>query len=163
MHDEDARFVKYALIRASVFEPAKPFIIFILNNWAKLTLEDEDQDRLEISLSRIHLHLKNMELHSDEHDPALISGLVKWEIRTMVEMENEEVFEEFFQNMLNRTYEWNRDKRERQKRREVMLREEGWDDAFELRVVGIEEDTAEGVNDIAVRFRSFMAFNSDEE
>ncbi|KAK2955319.1 hypothetical protein BLNAU_9710 [Blattamonas nauphoetae] len=39
------------------------------------------------------------------------------------------------------TKEWRHGKQERQKIQEVLLREEGWDDGFELRVVGIEVDT----------------------
>ncbi|KAK2958839.1 hypothetical protein BLNAU_6088 [Blattamonas nauphoetae] len=160
--DEEALFRQYALLRASVFEPAKPFIIFIFHNSDKLVLDDEDQAQFESHLCDIHLHLKNMELRSDEHDADFVSELVKWEMRTMVEMENEEAFEDFFQNMLNRTHEWRRNKQERQKRREALLREEGWDDAFELRVVGIKVDTGDYLQVLATQFRAELSFNVDE-
>ncbi|KAK2944890.1 hypothetical protein BLNAU_20180 [Blattamonas nauphoetae] len=133
-----ARFEQYRLIRVSVFEPAKHFIKFIFHNSDKLILDEEDSTRLENHLYLIHHHTKNMELESDEHDTDIVSELVKWEVRQMVEIENEENFERVFRSMLSRTHRWNRNNRDRQKRREVVLREEGWDDAFELRVVGIE-------------------------
>ncbi|KAK2961141.1 hypothetical protein BLNAU_3909 [Blattamonas nauphoetae] len=136
--DEETRFKQYRLCRVSVFEPAKQFLIFIFHTSDKLILKEEDKSELENCLCQIHHHIKNMELRSDEHDADFVSELVKWEMRTMVEMENEEHFEGVFQSMLNSTYKWNRAKPEWQKRREVRLREEGWDDAFEQRVVGIE-------------------------
>ncbi|KAK2953624.1 hypothetical protein BLNAU_11488 [Blattamonas nauphoetae] len=102
-----------------------------------------------------------MELRSDEIDADFVPELVKWEVRTMVEMENEEYFKRVFMSIGNRTWKWNRDKRERQKRREVRLREEGWDDAFELRVVGIEVDTIQSIHKNAKAFRIEQAFNSD--
>ncbi|KAK2950924.1 hypothetical protein BLNAU_14114 [Blattamonas nauphoetae] len=75
-----------------------------------------------------------MELRSDEHDTDIVLAFVNWEMRTMVEMENEAQFEIVFHSMLDRISEWRQDKPERLKRREVLLREEGWDDGFELRV-----------------------------
>ncbi|KAK2958886.1 hypothetical protein BLNAU_6135 [Blattamonas nauphoetae] len=160
--DEEALFRQYALLRVSVFEPAKPFIIFMFHNSDKLVLDDEDQTTFESHLCDVHLHIKNMELRSEEHDADFVSELVKWEVRQMVEMENEETFEDFFQNMLNRTHDWNQNKRERQKRREVLLREEGWDDGFELPVVGIEVDTGDYLQELATRFRAELSFNADE-
>ncbi|KAK2953621.1 hypothetical protein BLNAU_11485 [Blattamonas nauphoetae] len=117
--DFDARLEQYRLIRVSVFEPTKQFITLIFRNSFKLILNDEDKAVLETRLCWIHNHIKNMELRSDEHDADLVSELVEYEMRTMVEMESEEHFYDVFQGMLNRTWEWNRDKRERQKRREV--------------------------------------------
>ncbi|KAK2955362.1 hypothetical protein BLNAU_9755 [Blattamonas nauphoetae] len=138
--DLEAHFEQYRLIRVSVFEPAKQFLTFLFNNSDKLIQDEEHKSELEYHLCWIHHHFIVVELQSDEHNSDIVSELVKWEVRTMVEMENEEHFELVFQNMLGRTQEWNEVKRERQKRREVFLREEGWDDAFELRVVGIEAD-----------------------
>ncbi|KAK2959441.1 hypothetical protein BLNAU_5490 [Blattamonas nauphoetae] len=103
-----------------------------------------------------------MELRADEHDADFVSEMVKWETRTMVEMENEKPFGSVFRSMLNRTYEWKRNKRERQKRREVLLREEGWDDALEQRVVGIEVDTNQDMMGLTVFFRIELALNADE-
>ncbi|KAK2961204.1 hypothetical protein BLNAU_3972 [Blattamonas nauphoetae] len=160
--DVETRFEQLPLIRVSVFEPAKQFLIFMFRNSDKLILNDEDKADFESFLCWIHNRIKNMELRSDEHDADIVSELVKWEGRTMVEMENEEHFEIVFESMLNRTSEWNRDKRERQKRREVRLREEGWDDAFELRVVGIEVDSYQDIHDIAEAFRIELALNTDE-
>ncbi|KAK2942656.1 hypothetical protein BLNAU_22417 [Blattamonas nauphoetae] len=95
-NDETARFEQYRLIRVSVFEPAKQFIKFIFSNSEKLILSDKDKAELENDLCWIHHHIKNMELKSDEHDADLVSELVKYEIRTMVEMENEENFKIIF-------------------------------------------------------------------
>ncbi|KAK2954423.1 hypothetical protein BLNAU_10591 [Blattamonas nauphoetae] len=158
----NARFEQYPLIRVSVFEPAKHFITFIFHNSNTLILKDEDKTQHETQLCWIHTFIKNMELRSDEIDADFVSELVKWEMRTMVEMENEESFKIVFGSMQNRTSEWNRDKREQQKRREVVLREEGWDDVFELRVVGIDVDTNQHVKDSARRFRKEVALNADE-
>ncbi|KAK2962069.1 hypothetical protein BLNAU_3125 [Blattamonas nauphoetae] len=104
-----------------------------------------------------------MELRSDELDVDCVSELVKWEVRTMVEMENEEKLKFVFRSMLNRTSEWNHPKRERQKRREVLLREEGWDDAFELRVVGLEVDANETMKDLATYFSVELAYNVNKK
>ncbi|KAK2961105.1 hypothetical protein BLNAU_3873 [Blattamonas nauphoetae] len=158
----EARFEQYPLIRISVFEPAKQFIIFMFNNSDKLILNEEDKALLETVLCWVHRSIKNLELRSDEHGTDFVSELVKWEIRTMVEMENENHFTIRFQSMLNRTWEWNQNKRERQKRREVLLREEGWDDAFEQRVVGIEMGTNQDIQSVARPFRIEMALNADE-
>ncbi|KAK2950546.1 hypothetical protein BLNAU_14540 [Blattamonas nauphoetae] len=158
--DEEARFEQYPLIRVSVFEPAKQFLIFIFHNSDNLILDEKEQCEFERCLCMIHNHLKDMELRFDELDTDVVSELVKWEVRQMVKVENEETFETFFESMLNRTSEWNQDKRERQKRREALLREEGWDDAFELRVVGIEADTLWGIVDFAEDFSVEMTFNS---
>ncbi|KAK2961136.1 hypothetical protein BLNAU_3904 [Blattamonas nauphoetae] len=155
-------FEQYRHIRVSVFEPAKQFIIFIFHNSDTLILEEKDKSGFELALCYIHIHIQNMELRSDEHDADFVSELVKWEVQTMVEMENEENFEIVFGSMLDRTYKWNRDQREREKRREVRLREEGWDDAFELRVVGIELDTNQTIKAFARGFRIEQGFNADE-
>ncbi|KAK2953611.1 hypothetical protein BLNAU_11475 [Blattamonas nauphoetae] len=146
--DEEARFEQYCLIRVSVFEPTKRFITFIFHNSDKLILDEEDTKYLETCLCWIHRDIKNK--------------LVKWEVRTMVEMENEMNFQVVFKSMLDRTREWNRDKRERQKRREVRLREEGWDDVFELRVVGIEAGRNLDIRIYAILFRIELVFNSEE-
>ncbi|KAK2961057.1 hypothetical protein BLNAU_3825 [Blattamonas nauphoetae] len=160
--DEEALFEQYCRIRVSVFEPAKQFIVFMFHNSKKLVLDAEHTAELKDRLCWIHRHIKNMELRSDEHDADIVSELVKWEMRSMVEMEDEVNFEMGFQTMLNRTWEWNRDKRERQKRREVLLREEGWDDGFELRVVGMEMTIHQKIRNIARRFRVDQTFNADE-
>ncbi|KAK2951406.1 hypothetical protein BLNAU_13686 [Blattamonas nauphoetae] len=161
--DEETWFEQYRLIRAPLFEPAKQFITFMFINSNKLVLEGDDNNQsLEDHLCSIHNHINNMELQSDEHDSNFVSELVKWEVRTMVEMENEEHFEDIFENMCIRTCDWNEEKRERQKRREVLIREEGWDDSFELRVVGIEVDTNQDITDLAEEFRIELAFNADE-
>ncbi|KAK2944898.1 hypothetical protein BLNAU_20188 [Blattamonas nauphoetae] len=159
--DEEAQFEQYRLIRVSVFEPAKQFFKFIFRNSDKLVLNESGKTEVEKRLSLIHLYLKNMELRSDEHNAGLVYEFVNYEIGTMVEMENEAIFRQVLHNRLNRTWEWNRNKRERQKRREVLLREEGWDDGFELRVVGIEVDTNQNLKTLARAFRSFSSFNSD--
>ncbi|KAK2953613.1 hypothetical protein BLNAU_11477 [Blattamonas nauphoetae] len=160
--DEEEHFEQYRLIRVSVFEPAKQFLTFVFDNSDKLILDKEDKAELESYLCYMNHHVKNMELRSDEYDADIVSELVKWEVRTMVEMENEENFERVFGSMLDRTREWNRDKRERQKRREVVLREEGRDDAFELRVVGLEVDTNQNIRDYAILFRIELALNADK-
>ncbi|KAK2948131.1 hypothetical protein BLNAU_16931 [Blattamonas nauphoetae] len=161
--DDEATWTEqYRLIRVSVFEPAKTFITFIFNNSDKLVLDEAHKTELENSLSGLHYHITNMELHSDEHNGDLVSELVKWEVRQMVEMENEVPFPIVFQKMLDRNSFWNRDERDRLKRREVLLREEGWDDAFELRVVGIEADTDQEIKHDYKEFRIEMAFNADE-
>ncbi|KAK2943039.1 hypothetical protein BLNAU_22050 [Blattamonas nauphoetae] len=161
-HDEEAEFEQYSLIRVSVFEPAKGFIKCMFRNSDKLILNEEDQTLLESVLCLIHNLINNMELRSDEHDASFVSEMVKWEQRTMVEMENEAAFTFSFENMLNRTKEWRHGKPERQKRREVLLREEGWDDSFELRVVGIEVDTNDPMKICATFFRIDQTFNADE-
>ncbi|KAK2949238.1 hypothetical protein BLNAU_15841 [Blattamonas nauphoetae] len=161
-NDEDSYFEQYRLIRVSVFEPAKHFITFMFSNSNKLLLDEEDQVTLDHRICLIHSNVKNMELRSDEHDADIVSELVKWEMRSMIEMENEQNFESVFNDMLSRTSEWNQNQRERQKRREVLLREEGWDDAFELRVVGIELDTNDEMKECTRRFRVELTFNADE-
>ncbi|KAK2955409.1 hypothetical protein BLNAU_9637 [Blattamonas nauphoetae] len=153
---------QYPLIRVSVFEPAKQFITFMFHNSDKLILNEDAKTQLENCLSWIHNNIKNMEQRAEEHDADFVSELVKWEMRTMIEMENEDHFKIVFTSMLNRTQEWNRAKRERQKRREGRLREEGWDDAFELRVVGIEVDPNQEMLNGAGQFRTVQSFNVDE-
>ncbi|KAK2944765.1 hypothetical protein BLNAU_20298 [Blattamonas nauphoetae] len=160
--DEETHFDQYPLIRVSVFEPTKQFITFIFHNSDKFVLNDEDRTQLENHLCVIHNHIKKMELRSDEHDDDIVTELVKWEVRQTVEMENEEHFKIVFESILNRTQEWNRNQHERLKRREELLREEGWDDSFELRVVGIEVDTNQEMVDFAKTFRNELAFNAEE-
>ncbi|KAK2961145.1 hypothetical protein BLNAU_3913 [Blattamonas nauphoetae] len=160
--DEEAKFKQYRLIRVSVLNRVEQFITFIFHNSDKLILDEEAQTQLQYSLCWIHRHITNMELRSDEHDPDFVSELVKWEVRTMIEMEREDDFEIILWNMQNRTYKWNHDFPERQKRRAVVLREEGWDDVFELRVVGIEADTNQDLVFLAAEFRVEQALNADE-
>ncbi|KAK2961088.1 hypothetical protein BLNAU_3856 [Blattamonas nauphoetae] len=158
----DAKLEQDRLNRVYVFEPAQQFIIFMFNNSDILLLNEKDKIQLDDYLCWIHNYINNLELRSDEHETDIVSELVKWEMQTMIEMEKEESFQIVFDSMLNRTQEWNREKRERQKRREVRLREEGWDDAFELRVVGIEVDANQNIQNDARRFRRELAFNADE-
>ncbi|KAK2955320.1 hypothetical protein BLNAU_9711 [Blattamonas nauphoetae] len=158
--DKVTLFQQYRLIRVSVFEPAKQFITFIFNNSDNLVLDEEKKAQLEDTLCIMHNHIKNLELRSDEHEADFVSELVKWETRTMVELENEENLETLFDNIFNRTREWNRNKRERHKRRKVLLREEGWDDAIELRVVGIKADTNQEILEFSMEFAIEMAFNA---
>ncbi|KAK2950521.1 hypothetical protein BLNAU_14514 [Blattamonas nauphoetae] len=160
--NEDARFEQYRLIHVSVFKPAKQFLTFMFHNSHKLVLDEEAQTELNNDLCWIHRHIKNIELRSDELDADFVSELVKWEVQKMVEMENEDCFDVFFDAICDRTVEWKEDKPERQKRREVSLKEEGWDDAFELRVVGIEADVNEEMVDLAADFRIEQALNADE-
>ncbi|KAK2952444.1 hypothetical protein BLNAU_12550 [Blattamonas nauphoetae] len=133
-----------------------------INTSDKLILDEEYNVQHEKRLCWIHEHIKNMELRSKEHDADIVSALVKWEIRTMVEMETEEHFDRVFRTMRNRTSEWNEDRPDRQKRREALLREQGWDDAFELRVVGIEKDTNQDIQVQAGQFRVELTLNTDE-
>ncbi|KAK2955037.1 hypothetical protein BLNAU_9968 [Blattamonas nauphoetae] len=161
-YDEEPSIEHYPLIRVSVFEPARQFIIFIFHNSDNFFFDEEDKSDLDCSLCMIHHHIKNLEIRSDEHDADIVSELVKWETRLMVEMETDATSGNLFKSLLNRTQEWNEDKRDRQKRREVRLREEGWDDGFELRVVGIEVDTDQEIQDLATDFRIELAFNADE-
>ncbi|KAK2949236.1 hypothetical protein BLNAU_15839 [Blattamonas nauphoetae] len=160
--DDEEKLEQYPHIRVCMFEPAKQFITFIFNNSDRLFLDEQGLVEHETQLCLIHFLIKNMELRADEHDADVVSELVKWEERTMVEMENEENFMIVFENMLDKTQEWNQNQRERQKRREVLLREEGWDDAFELRVVGIELDTNDEMKECTRRFRVELTFNADE-
>ncbi|KAK2958913.1 hypothetical protein BLNAU_6162 [Blattamonas nauphoetae] len=78
--DEETFFNQYAILRVAVFEPATQYIIFIFNNWGKITMEDEDQYRLERYLCRLRFHINNMELRSGEHDAKIVSTLIKWEL-----------------------------------------------------------------------------------
>ncbi|KAK2952729.1 hypothetical protein BLNAU_12378 [Blattamonas nauphoetae] len=134
------------LIRVSVFEPAKQYVTFMFQNYDRLTLDHPiDREDHENAVCLIHCHLKIVELRSDEHEPAFVSVLVKWEVRTMVEMEYETYFAIVIESVGNRTHEWQECKQDRQKRRERLLREEGWDDALDLRVVGIHVDTPQKV------------------
>ncbi|KAK2944498.1 hypothetical protein BLNAU_20595 [Blattamonas nauphoetae] len=160
--NEVAQIKQYPLIRVSVLEPAKPFLTFIINNRDRLILNEQDKAELENRLCWIHRHVTNMEARFDEHDADFVSELVKWEMQMMVEMENKEHLKIIFRNILNRAWHWRRNQPERQKRREVRLREEGWDDAFELRVVGIGENTNQGLVGHAADFRVELAFNADE-
>ncbi|KAK2950105.1 hypothetical protein BLNAU_14907 [Blattamonas nauphoetae] len=116
--DEETWFEQYRLIRVSVFEQTNRFLRFIFHN-----------------------HTKHIERRFDEHDADIVSRLVKWEIQTMIEMENDDYFQVIVAGMVCTTSEWKPEIQERRKKRLVLLREEGWDDAFELRVVGIDADT----------------------
>ncbi|KAK2961115.1 hypothetical protein BLNAU_3883 [Blattamonas nauphoetae] len=120
--DEEAKLEQYRLIRVSVFEPTKHFITYLFNNLDKLILEEEDKDELEDRMCWIHRHITHMELRSDEYDADIVSELVKWEVRAMVQMENEDHFKTVFMSIVSRTWNWKRDFPERQKRREVLLR-----------------------------------------
>ncbi|KAK2954365.1 hypothetical protein BLNAU_10697 [Blattamonas nauphoetae] len=160
--DIEALFKQYPQLRVSVFEPARRYIHFVFHNLHRFTLNAEYRRAFDDAVCRIHNDIKNMELRSDEHDAVFVSELVRWEVRTMVEKENEESLKIVFQSMLNRGYRWKQDKPERQKRREVLLREEGWDDTLELRVVGIEVDTNQEMLGKAAAFRSVSSFNADE-
>ncbi|KAK2961097.1 hypothetical protein BLNAU_3865 [Blattamonas nauphoetae] len=155
------RFLRYSVIRDSVFEPAKQFITLIFRNSEKLALDKHEHYHFESCICRIHNHIKMMELRADEHDADFVSELVKWEVRTMIEMENEHHFKTVFDSMLNRTQEWRWNQPERQKRREVVLREEGWDDVFELRVVGIEVDTNPNLQHVSSLFRFELTLNAN--
>ncbi|KAK2959452.1 hypothetical protein BLNAU_5501 [Blattamonas nauphoetae] len=159
--DEKTRFEQNSLIRVSVFEPAKRSIIFIFRNSDKLILNEKGKTALERHLCWIHNYLTNIELQTDEHDTFFVTELVKWEVPTMIEMENEANCLFVFRSMLIRTRKWKREKPERQRSRKVVLREEGWDDAFELRVVGIEMNTNQQLKRHARRFRVELTFNSD--
>ncbi|KAK2956595.1 hypothetical protein BLNAU_8435 [Blattamonas nauphoetae] len=160
--DGEPHFEQYPLIRIYVFEPAKQFVKFMFRNSGKLVLNDKDKAELEALLCQIHRHVTKMELRSDEHDADFVSELVKWEIRQMVEMENDKSFTFFFQGMVYRSQEWNRDQHERQKRREVIWREYGWDDVFELRMMGMGVDTNQTVQRSVRRLMIELTLNADE-
>ncbi|KAK2943052.1 hypothetical protein BLNAU_22026 [Blattamonas nauphoetae] len=154
-------FQQYPLIRVSVFEPAKQFITFMFHNSDKQVVNVAIKAQLEDRLCGMHNHINNMELRSDEYDTDFVSELVKWEVRTMAEMEKERHFERVFEGMMDRTCEWKQDQRERLKRRKVLLREEGWDDGFELRVVAKEVNTNQKVKNLVRRFRMMMSLNAN--
>ncbi|KAK2939905.1 hypothetical protein BLNAU_25182 [Blattamonas nauphoetae] len=160
--DNEAIFKQYPQLRVSVFEPARQYIHFVFHNFDRFTLNAEYRRAFDNTVCRIHNYIKNMELRSDEHDADFVSELVRWEVRTMVEMENEESFKIVFQTLLNRAYRWKQDKPERQKRREVLLKEEGWDDTLELRVAGIEVNNNQEMLGKIAAFRSMSSFNADE-
>ncbi|KAK2956359.1 hypothetical protein BLNAU_8726 [Blattamonas nauphoetae] len=160
--DKDAQYDQYPHIRTSVFKPARQFITFIIHNSDKLILDEDDKASLNDRLCWIHRHINNMELQSDEHDADILSALVKWETRTMVEMENETRLWLVFQTLWSRTFAWIRNKPERQKRREVLLNEEGWEDACELQNVGREFATNQTLWVSWKGIRVELAFNLDE-
>ncbi|KAK2948638.1 hypothetical protein BLNAU_16457 [Blattamonas nauphoetae] len=158
---EEAFVEDYALIRVSVLEPAEPYIIFLFHNVDTPTLGDENAIQLEKELTFIHRHITNIELRSDEHDTEFLSELVRWEVGQMVEMEREGHFVRVFNSITCRIRAWKLDYLERLKRRAGRLREEGWEDAFKLRAMGIEEDTWEYLVDLMGIFRLLASFNSD--
>ncbi|KAK2958890.1 hypothetical protein BLNAU_6139 [Blattamonas nauphoetae] len=160
--DDETYLEHLQLLRVSVFEPAKQYILFIFHNCDNFRWDEIDQGLLANYICWLDSSMKDMELHNEEHDADIVSELVRWEARQMVEMENGTTFGIMFQSIGYRTKGWMEDNPERQKRREVRLREEGWDDALELRVVGIEEDTPEDVKDDALDLRVMFSFNSDE-
>ncbi|KAK2946627.1 hypothetical protein BLNAU_18463 [Blattamonas nauphoetae] len=153
--EEQPCWEQYPLIRDSVFEPAKEFIKSMFRKSDMLILDQDDNKLFEICLYLTHHHIKNMELLSDELDDDIVSEFVKWEVRTMAQMEDDLHFIDIFESMIRRIREWTENKPERLKRREVLLREEGWDDAFELRVVGMGVDTKPKLKTLAMRFRLF--------
>ncbi|KAK2950268.1 hypothetical protein BLNAU_14760 [Blattamonas nauphoetae] len=102
--DEKTWFKQPDLVSLSVFEPAKPFLTYLFQNSDKLILDEADKAELDFRVCLVHRHIKNMELGSFNLCPDFV------------------------------TSEWKQHEPEQQKRREVLLREEGWDDAFELRV-----------------------------
>ncbi|KAK2944541.1 hypothetical protein BLNAU_20547 [Blattamonas nauphoetae] len=158
--DEQACFKQYHLIRVSVFEPAQQFITFMFHIptnslWMK-------ENKISLSISSVVCTTTSKTWNSDQkHAADTVSELVKWEVQTMVAMENEEHLMIVCLTLLYRTWEWNRDKPKRQKRREVLLREEGWDNGFELRVVGMDVDTSQDMRDCWMDFGVERALNAD--
>ncbi|KAK2956792.1 hypothetical protein BLNAU_8245 [Blattamonas nauphoetae] len=88
----DEEFMEhYRIIRASIFEPAKPYITFMFHNWDRLPLDQPlGREDHENAVCLLHCHIKNIEIKFEEHEPALVSVIVKWEVRTMVTLENED-------------------------------------------------------------------------
>ncbi|KAK2944491.1 hypothetical protein BLNAU_20588 [Blattamonas nauphoetae] len=160
-NDDQACFEQFPLIRVFVFEPAKQFIKFIFHNSDKLVLDEQERTHFEKQLCWIHIHINNMEIRSDEHDADIVSERMNWETRAMNEMENKVHFKNLFRSMLSRTREWRQNKPDRQKRRELLLREEGWDDGLELRMIGMGVDTEQEMKDFASLFSVELAFNVD--
>ncbi|KAK2949818.1 hypothetical protein BLNAU_15213 [Blattamonas nauphoetae] len=160
--EEHPIFEQYPLIRVSVLEPAKEFIKSMFHNSDKLILNEADQKMIDSCISLTHHHIRNMDLRLDELDADIVSAFVNWEVRTMVAMEDDSSFCDVFDSMFRRLCEWTKNKPERLKRREVLLREEGWDDALELRVVGIEVDTSHNLKTCARQFRIKLTLNADE-
>ncbi|KAK2953662.1 hypothetical protein BLNAU_11383 [Blattamonas nauphoetae] len=159
--EETPCFEQYPPIRASVLEPAKEYITFIFRNSDRLILSEANQKVFDAGVYITHHHIKNMDLRLDELDADIVSAFVNWEMRTMVAMEEDSIFCDVFESMFRRICEWKRDKPERLKRREVVLREEGWDDTFELRVVGIERNTNQKLKTLSKQFRVKQSFNVD--
>ncbi|KAK2953661.1 hypothetical protein BLNAU_11382 [Blattamonas nauphoetae] len=159
--EEAPCFEQYRPIRASVLQPAKEFIKSMFHNSNRLILNEEDQKVIDACLYITHHHIKNMDLRLDKLDADIVSAFVNWEMRTMVAMEEDSIFCDVFESMFRRICEWKRDKPERLKRREVVLREEGWDDTFELRVVGIERNTNQKLKTLSKQFRVKQSFNVD--
>ncbi|KAK2949802.1 hypothetical protein BLNAU_15284 [Blattamonas nauphoetae] len=141
MKDKETYPTQRAIFRVSVFEPVRQHVGFVLHNWKTLTFGSADTTQQESCVCLIVGIAKDMELESDELDSGFVSELVRWEVRMMVEIENEKNINRVIQRIGNMIWMWKLKEKERLKRREVLLREEGWDDVFELRVVGIELDT----------------------
>ncbi|KAK2942723.1 hypothetical protein BLNAU_22365 [Blattamonas nauphoetae] len=160
--EEAPCFEQYHPIRASVLQPAKEFIKSMFRTSCRLVLNEAKQTMIDNCIYLIHHHIKNMDLRLDELDADIVSAFVNWEMRTIVEMEEDSFFYDVFESLFRRISEWTKSKPERLKRREVVLREEGWDDAFELRVVVIEVDTKQKLKTLAKQFRTELTFNADE-
>ncbi|KAK2959860.1 hypothetical protein BLNAU_5057 [Blattamonas nauphoetae] len=178
MKDKETYPTQCAIFRVSVFEPVRQHVGFVLHNWKTLTFGTADTTQQESCVCLIVGIAKDMELESDELDSGFVNELVRWEVGQMVEIENETNINRVIQRIGNMIWMWKQREKERLKRRDVLLREEGWDDVFELRVVGIELDTEQyrqlrarqfrietrtlqQTNQTAVILRRMSSFNSD--
>ncbi|KAK2946072.1 hypothetical protein BLNAU_18980 [Blattamonas nauphoetae] len=159
--DNDQRVAEYPAIRRLVFDQAKEYIRVVLPSLSRATVPSElliNPNQVPI---RMHLVLREMELKSQELDADFVSDLVRWEVRWVVDTETDEDFEMVFRTMFRLAAKWKDNLPERLKRREVLLREEGWSDALEQRIVGIETSDRQLQRHLSLVFRYISSFNTD--
>ncbi|KAK2955046.1 hypothetical protein BLNAU_9977 [Blattamonas nauphoetae] len=149
---EEIKQAQYPSLRGSVYDHVWKYLSHVITHSPALTLYDTHREKHEDDVSTCYRHIFFMEVAADELDEAFLLEQAKWEVRWLTEVENEETLDFRILTCGNRAYRWRTEKWGRLKRRERMLRKEGWDDAVETRVVGLHPEVSEDLRSKVLAF-----------
>ncbi|KAK2956160.1 hypothetical protein BLNAU_8940 [Blattamonas nauphoetae] len=156
---EEIKQAQFPSLRVSVYNHVWKYLSHVITHSPALTLNETNREIHEDDVSLCYRHIFFMEVAADELDEAFLLEQAKWEVRWLTEVENEERLDFRILTCGNRAYRWRTEKRGRLKRRERMLRKEGWDDAVETRVVGLHPEVSEDLRSKVLAFGILALFN----
>ncbi|KAK2950899.1 hypothetical protein BLNAU_14201 [Blattamonas nauphoetae] len=156
---EEIKQAQFPSLRVSVYNHVWKYLSHVITHSPALTLNEIHRELHEDDVSLCYRHIFFMEVAADELDEAFLLEQAKWEVRWLTEVENEKTLDLRIFTCGNRAYRWRTEKWGRLKRRERMLRKEGWDDALETRVVGLHPEVSEDLRSKVLAFGILALFN----
>ncbi|KAK2958194.1 hypothetical protein BLNAU_6898 [Blattamonas nauphoetae] len=156
---EEIKLAQLPSLRITVFNHVWPYLAYIITHSPTLNLNHQNRADHESDVTICHRNISCMERNGEELDERFLLEQAKWEVRWLTEVENEKTLKERILTVESRASGWMTENWERQKRRERMQRKEGWDDAVEARVAGLNPEMSPDLKGKVFKLGVLASFN----